>query len=185
MNSENGVCISGGATGADTFWNAYAFGIGHHVINYSFKGHKTSCSRVVILSDDELSMSEEALQKANKTLKRSYPSKSEHVNNLLRRNWYQINGSDKLYAIAKLNVEKGTVEGGTAWAVQMFIDIFDELCNSMFLYNLNDDNWYMYTSSCWQKITKVPAPTGVWAGVGSRDVSDEQLEKVLISMFDF
>lgn len=184
MNSENGVCISGGATGADTFWNAYAFGIGHHVINYSFAGHKTTCSRIVILSDDELSLSESALQKANQTLKRHYPSKSEHVNNLLRRNWYQINGSDSVYAIAKLNVKKNTVEGGTAWAVQMFIDIFDD-SNSMFLYNLNDDKWYMYTVSGWQHVTNVPPPTGVWAGIGSRDVSDEQLEKVLISMFDF
>ena len=62
------------------------------------------------------------LLKAKKTLKRHFPISNNFVNDLLRRNWYQVKDSNGVFPIGKLSASRSAVEGGTGWAVQMSVD---------------------------------------------------------------
>jgi hypothetical protein len=109
------------------------------------------------------------LEVAKKSLKRSVPYHKLWIANLLRRNYYQVADSERLYAVASLD-DKG-VSGGTAWAVQMFLDIHGPECEA-YIYNQLDSHWYSWTDLGWVRIDQPPQPHGIWTGVGSRALLD-------------
>lgn len=135
------VMLSGGAKGADTAWGIAANNAGHQVVHWSFEGHKSFHPKFTYkLTQEELEEADKYLEEANKTLKRSIPYFKPWIANLLRRNWYQVKYIDAIYAVGTLNKKaaikdasdgrsypkeyKDTmgVNGGTAWACQMFVD---------------------------------------------------------------
>lgn len=167
------VCLSGGAQGADTYWGDLAFEKGHEVIHFSFNGHKTSANYNTIyrLSEEELLVADPFLEKANLKLKRFLPKHKPHIINLLRRNYYQIAETYSVYAIS--TIKDGIVQGGTAWATQMYLDrkpytvrcyVFDQDKNAWFMWNKENKNWH--------EILIPPCPTGIWTGIGTRDLND-------------
>lgn len=173
MSSERGVCLSGGAAGADIVWGTAATKAGYQCIHFTFSGHKTEAPRdqIVVLSAEQLAEADYYLAIANKTLKRRWPIANLHVRKLLQRNFYQINSSDSVYAVASLEKD-GNVSGGTAWAVEMWKLRFDN-CNDMcFVFDQDSAQWFRWNASTqvFQSVRaqEVLVPQGIWTGIGSR-----------------
>lgn len=166
------LCLSGGAAGADVQWGMVAGRAGHSVRHFTFKGHKSTApaEEIVVLTQEQLSVADVHLYMANKTMKRKWPIANQFVSNLLRRNYYQVAWSDSVYAVA--SIEDGMVTGGTCWAVQMFLDRFGFDPAPVYVFDQLTDRWLTWSGTGWIDCPEVPVPTGVWAGIGSRDLKD-------------
>jgi hypothetical protein len=169
--------MSGGAVGADLQWGMCAGKAGHQVIHWSFDGHRTDApaQEVVRIPHDLLILADEHLEIANKTLKRRLSYDKPWIINLLRRNYYQVGNSQSVYAVS--TIKKGMVEGGTAWAVQMYLDLHKDK-PECFVFCQDTNNWYSHQDSQWERIETPPSPSGVWAGVGSRDLTQAGKEAI-------
>lgn len=157
--NQTNILLSGGAKGADTVFGNIAEAIGDEVIHFGFKDH----NRGVVLSQEDLDLADSFLHRANKTLKRQYPTKNPFVDNLLKRNYYQIAETERVYAVAEM--KNGKVQGGTAWAVQMFHDLGGK---EIYILNIIDNNWYDYHGSS----VNPPMPHGVYTGIGTRKMPE-------------
>ncbi len=169
---EGDVCVSGGAKGSDCEWVRIATDRGQEAIhftfnNHSYKGHRPEYRVDVPL--DYLELAIPKLKVANQTLRRKIPAPG-YVRNLLCRNWYQVQHSMSVYAIA--NITYGQVEGGTAWATQMFIDrnLRD---GHVYVLDKKTLKWFEFKHQEWCEIDKPPRPSGVWAGIGSREITPQ------------
>ncbi len=162
------ICLSGGAEGADAQWGMCAGMAGHQVIHFSFARHRLHCpaSEAVVLTHEQLILADPVLEIANKTLERTFPTSSYFVNNLLRRNWYQVRHAERVYAVSHIDKD-GLVAGGTSWAVQMFLDRFNGGPCECYVYDQDKGHWLVW-DGFWKVIDDVPVPYGVWAGIGSR-----------------
>lgn len=182
----NNICYSGGAEGADQFWGILALNYNHNLIHWSFGKHRKNYNFIggectYILSQNELNLADPCLIKANYILKRQFPTKSLYVNNLLRRNYYQISTSNSVYAVS--NIVNNEISGGTAWAVQMFININidNNEFNPLYVLNQIDDIWYEYDyySETWTISKDIPCPSGIWTGIGTRNLLESSKNKML------
>lgn len=171
MAEMSNVCMSGGAKGADLAWGAEARCHGHKVLHFSFAGHRTQAppDERVILSDDELRRADPFLAKANARLRRHWPPASKYAANLLRRDWYQARDAQRVYAVARLQ-ENRQIEGGTAWAVAMFLDQHDGRTCEAYLFEPERRQWFTWDAD-WEAIARPPLPRGLWAGIGTRALS--------------
>lgn len=167
------VCYSGGAQGADAVFGQCAFKAGHIVKDFSFQGHRTNPAWRVELSQSMLDKADPYLVQANRVLGRRFPTANMFVNNLLRRNYYQVKDSDKVYAVATRTQDQKFVNGGTAWAVQMAI----YLGKAVYLYDMNYRLWYAWSGNImhkWMEVGSVfmmTGPSGAYAGIGSRNLT--------------
>jgi hypothetical protein len=178
------VCLSGGATGSDTAWGHVADRMGHAVIHWSFGRHRTTvpARQLLTLSDAQLQLANPAVSRANKTLRRQFPSNSWYTNNLLRRNWYQVAFADSVFAVGECDANLD-ITGGTAWAVQMYIDRFVqdqedmEKCR-LFFFDQIRGNWRKWKGS-WAVMDCQPTILEeIWAGIGTRDLNGKGLEAI-------
>jgi hypothetical protein len=173
---KGNLCLSGGAKGADAQWGMTAGKAGHSVIHWSYEGHKAYVpeQELVRLTQDQLNIADPALHRANESIGRVVPTWKPWLCNLLRRNYYQVKWAQSVYAVSKFD-NKGKVDGGTAWACQMYLDRFlkdgepIDKCK-LYLYDQDNSCWLMWTQTGWLQITEPPAPEGIWAGIGSRDL---------------
>lgn len=174
--SDN-ICLSGGADGADLMWGMVAGSRGHSVVHFGFKGHRSQAPKceIVALTRAQLLEADPFLHTANETLRRKFPTSSDFTNNLLRRNWYQVRDSASCYAIS--TIKNGVVQGGTSWATAMFIQQNNNDPCPCFVFCQEQSHWFKWEGS-WQPIYEPPSPTGIWAGVGSRDLN--QIGKLAI-----
>lgn len=169
---EAPICLSGGAEGADLQFGMCAGAAGHSVFHFSFPGHKSQApaSEVVVLTREQLVMADAYLVLANQTLKRTFPAKSEHTNNLLRRNYYQAKDTESVYAVAGIDFSNKVLFGGTAWAVQVFIDRhFGQAC-PVYVFDQEQDRWFTWggPEAGWTALQgDPPKPKGVWTGIGT------------------
>lgn len=167
-----GIIHSGGADGADKLFGDIGTDLGFKVYHHSFKDHKILGKGIrVEHTDEELYKANKYLYEANKILGRRFPASSNFVNNLLRRNYYQVKDSDSIIAIASLENET-KVKGGTGWAVAMavFMD------KDVFVFDDGQTNlWYQYMFSLDQFISIDHKPyikNQIIAGIGTRDISE-------------
>lgn len=160
------MCLSGGADGSDLQWGMCAGRAGHMVVHFSFAGHKSNAPTIEIteLSQNMLDEADPFIEKANKTLNRRIGSLSCFVRNLLRRNWYQVRHAERVYAVS--TIKDGLVHGGTAWAVQMYIDAGG---TEAYVFDQDQECWLVWSGKGWIDVVP-PEPNGVWAGIGSRDL---------------
>lgn len=160
---------SGGASGADSYWEKCGKRYNVKTIAYSFNGHNTRSANPYILSSDELAEGWEVVKSVSKYINRNLPHQ-KYVQNLLSRNWFQVKNSSAIYAIGKIdrNTNKH-VKGGTGWAVQMAITygkpvfIFDQIQKSWFIYNISINQF--------SEIDYIPTLTKDFAGIGTRELS--------------
>lgn len=174
--------ISGGAVGADTVFATQALKRDIDVDIHSFLGHKTNSSSIRVLSNiiihskEDLDNALPYIKQANKVLKRKIPSPG-YVRNLLCRNYYQINKTDCVIAVGRLDMPNNTVKGGTGWAVQMALDKYIPV----FLFDMNANVWL--SSFGLNKIM------GVWhspflkeynniTGIGSRELTPKGAQEI-------
>jgi hypothetical protein len=117
--------LTGGEEGADTLFASCAWYCGHRVVNFSFLGHdfKTRNGVIYVCSDRQLSQANKSLRNAARFLRREV-SRDPFFGRLLRRNYWEIRGTEALYVIGSFDdeMERGSVsiEGENAWACQMF-----------------------------------------------------------------
>lgn len=191
-------CLSGGADGADLQWAMTAGKAGHGVIHWSFEGHKTAApiSELVVLPTEQLLAADPYVKLANKTLQRTFPARANrkkygeaaerlanNINSLLRRNWYQVCFSKACYGISTFNLPpftriaigddfepKRQVNGGTAWATQMFIDRHNGEACECYVFDQDACYWFQWQGK-WVRIYEPPKPQEIWAGVGTRKLN--------------
>jgi hypothetical protein len=171
------ICLSGGAEGADHVWGCCAGSAGHTVIHFHFKGHKSSAPQIelVELTTQQLQAADEHVNHANITLKRRFPTSKGFTNNLLRRSWYQVENSERCYAVAI--IKNGMVQGGTAWATQMFIDKYSGAACECYVFCQDANKWFKW-EGFWQEILSPPVPHGVWTGIGLSDIKTNGKETI-------
>lgn len=176
---QGDICLSGGADGADLQWGMVAGSIGHNVIHWSFDGAKTVAPSVEIvrLNQDQLIVADPYLERANRSLRRKWPVATLKTASLLRRNYYQVIWSDAVYAVASFDAW-GQVAGGTAWALQMFIDRFDREACAAYLFDQGSDRWMTWTSGGWRDFGDPPMPSGIYGAVGSRKLLQNGKEAI-------
>lgn len=167
------VCFSGGAVGSDTAFYLAARAAGHKVVQYHFDERNSGKPGFHILSDRQLEAARSFLKKANETLGRTVP-KDGYVYNLLARNWYQVRDSNRVFAVGRIS--DGNILGGTAWAVQMFID--SNLSPSVFFFDQYAETWFQWENSGWMETKSVPRPGGYYTGIGTRDLNEAGEEAI-------
>lgn len=172
------ICLSGGADNSDLQWGMMAGSLGHKVVHWSFQGHRTDAppADVVQLSQSQLEEADRFIERANRAVKRNWPSRHISTNNLLRRNWYQVKDTGAVYAVG--NMVRGEIQGGTAWAIQMYMDRFIHdgepmsSCN-LFFYEQSMNVWWQWRGQWEIRVSQPPVPQGVWTGIGTRDLTFE------------
>lgn len=208
--SDN-LCLSGGAKGADTAWGEEAFKAGHQVIHWSFEGHKCfgAPEHTIKLDEETLKQADERLEMANESLKRHLSYHKPWLINLLRRNWFQVQHAEEVWVVGALSdraaikgnessskhPDKLGIDGGTAWACQMYLDRFREKQNELakisplpadpeiiqfklIFYDQIKRKVYCFNPAwncwCWQQIddTILLPPKGIYAAIGSRDLQE-------------
>jgi hypothetical protein len=187
MEIVKSVCMSGGAEGADSIFGACALAAGHDLVHFTFKNHKLKfekdnkqLSYIHVLTQDELNIADEYLIQANEVVGRKFPSSSLYVNNLLRRNYYQIKDSDACYAVSK--IEQGKIAGGTAWATAMFVVKNNFNACPCYVFCQITEKWHEWSGTNWNEIISPPKFKDglVYAGIGSRrDIVDAGTNAIL------
>lgn len=221
MNQIN-VLMSGGARGSDSYWGYIASVYQHNVIHFSFKGHKADvpADSLYRLSEIELECSNEHVDAANIILKRRVPKYKPWMYNLLRRNWYQVNNSTLLFAVGttnnkaiirnnnifnsncfqKIDTDDDLfgVDGGTAWAIQMFynkqqlskIFFYDQIKNKILFnsptqFNFWEEIGFMENNNIIiNSDNTIDKPSGIYTGIGTRDLTDTG-KKFIQSVYNF
>ncbi len=156
---------SGGAKGSDSVWGQIGEEYGVASKHYHAEGQKTPTGNTPI-SQADLKKADPLLAKANKTLKRKFPTRNDYVNNLLRRNASQVGNADSVFAIGNITASGTEVEGGTGWAVQMAIDAG----KPVYVFNQKDNKFYEYDGTVFIE-TETPRLTPNFAGIGTREIS--------------
>jgi hypothetical protein len=179
-----GIFNSGGAIGADHAWGTAGAACGYHVRHFSFPGHKRQGGEgqeVVVLSHEQLDAAEvdEALHRANRTIGRRVPPLASGSGKLLRRNYWQQTDARAIYAVATLDAD-GMIEGGTAWAVQMFIDRHEPgVPLPIYLFEQNRGVWLTWGGAVFVEMgEKPPVPEGIVAAIGTRDINERGAQAI-------
>lgn len=179
-NSRNNfVMHSGGAEGADSYWNKVAKTYGIRSENY----------RPYDINDINRTEAHIKVIKANKVLKRTYPLKptatrdekaTAYANKLILRDWLQVKNADAVFAIGTLR--EYDVEGGTGWAVQMGINEG----KPVYVFNQKDNLWYEYNPEleAFTPISSTPVLTPKFAGIGTSEDLTEQGKEAIRSVFE-
>lgn len=181
------VCHSGGATGADTYWETIGDNYGVKTKAYSYKTKYHTTENKVEISDTDYEEGVKEITKANRVLSRYGIHK---FMNLLARNWSQVKYSDEVFAIGTI-VEPGkkgskgfynksefqVVDGGTGYAVQMAIN------NGKFVYvfDQDKDKWFRwsYTSLKFIEVTKpLKISYENFAGIGTREIKPNGIKAI-------
>lgn len=179
-NSRNTfVMHSGGAEGADSYWNKVAKTYGIRAENY----------RPYDINESNRTKAHIKVIKANKSLKRTYPLKptatrdekaTAYANKLILRDWLQVKDADAVFAIGTLR--ENDVEGGTGWAVQMAIDEG----KPVYVFNQKDNLWYEYNPEleAFAPLSETPILTPQFAGIGTSENLTEQGKEAIRSVFE-
>lgn len=174
--TDTHLCLSGGAVGADLQWGMCAGKLGHNVIHWSFEGHSTLApsSERVVLTNEQLIEANKAVSQAAIGLGKAFP-KNKFALPLIQRNYYQVAWSQALYGVGFL--EGNQVVGGTSWAVQMFLNRKSGL--PLYFYEQTGEFWLQwdYEGNQWET-GDPPQPTGIWAGIGTRDLTKPGKEAI-------
>jgi hypothetical protein len=185
---EGMIGFSGGAVGSDTAWGDIGAEYGMHVIDFVGEVHEWEVIRrqrpnIHTLTDEELDEADEHVEKANETLKRTYPVVNKNtgeanvwVNDHLRRNWFQVKDAKAVYAIAKGFQGTTNVQGGTGWAVQMAIDNN----KPVFVHVESQNSWFSwdYAESKWVRMDSPPTLVNNAALVGTRGTGPEGYQDI-------
>lgn len=174
------VCYSGGAAGADRLFGLYASSVGHTPIHFSFQSHNHCVEEETILDIPSYILNSipilDMLRTANGKLGRSVPKPGTYVYNLLARNAFQVLCTERVYTIGEL-VSPTQVAGGTAWAVQMYMDLNET--REIYHFNRSDNTVYSFDNSIGEfvPVTSVPKPHGKWTGIGSRSATSADMKR--------
>ena len=198
------VLFTGGAVGADLQFATSSLRAGHTVRIMSFEGHKASLPKETSttsnsnlhlerLSGVVLKAADAPLKQAGKKLARSSSGRTDYVTKLLQRNYFQARDVSSVYAVGRFAAggrkDSVRIEGGTAWACQVFVDKslagfgsgFGEKSVEnearllqLFFFSQPHKAWFQCklaggaTIEWVQMESPPPSPQGKYAGIGTR-----------------
>lgn len=179
------VCHSGGAEGADSFFESFGKNFNVQTIVYSYKTKFHSEEFKYELSENEFIEGCEKVAIANEKLQRF---KYKHMLKLLARNWFQVKNADEIFAVGSIKRKAPQTEyvnGGTGWTVQMAIDHN----KSVFVFDQFEMRWFFwnYETGCFEVCFRDPKITkNNFAGVGTRKINMfgvQAIENLYINSF--
>lgn len=168
---------SGGAYGGDTYWDVIGRSFGLTKINHFRPADNQRLSKT--LKDRNVkpfSITHEQSNYAREQIKqltgRDLPY--DIGGELLARDFYQVDKSDGVFAIANITSSQKAVQGGTNMAVQVGI----KQGKPVHVYDLNTESWYQYNQSTGRfEVEDTPVLTKSFAGVGTRNIQNYKVNK--------
>jgi hypothetical protein len=180
----NLVCYSGGAEGADMYFDKTGRNYGITTLHYSYKTEfHESVPDKRELSKEEFELGKEKVILANNILKRPLA----RYMNLLSRNYFIIRDAGIVLAIGKKIMKKGTpsnpseydiVKGGTGVAVMLACL---EPGKKIYVYDQSVDKWFdwSYLLKSFREYPGTPIiDTDAFAGIGTRELTDKGKEAI-------
>lgn len=176
-NPQDYTMNSGGAYGGDTYWDVIGRQFGLTNINHFRPADNQRLSKT--LRDRNVkpfSITHEQSNYAREQIKqltgRDLPY--DIGGELLARDFYQVDKSDGVFAIANITSSQKAVQGGTNMAVQVGI----KQGKPVHVYDLNTESWYQYNQSTGKfEIEDTPVLTKSFAGVGTRNIQNYKVNK--------
>lgn len=176
-NPQDYTMNSGGAYGGDTYWDVIGRQFGLTNINHFRPADNQRLSKT--LRDRNVkpfSITHEQSNYAREQIKqltgRGLPY--DIGGELLARDFYQVDKSDGVFAIANITSSQRAVEGGTNMAVQVGI----KQGKPVHVYDLNTESWYQYNQSTGRfEVEDTPVLTKSFAGVGTRNIQNYKVNK--------
>ena len=180
VDLKNITCHSGGAEGADSFFEKIGLEYGVKTRAYSYKTKYHNSINKVEISEEDFVEGLEKVLFANKTLNRYGIHKFK---NLLSRNWCQVKYSKQVIAVGSIlnpgeKSSKGyrclskhqSVDGGTGYACQMSIDSLKPL----FVFDQIKEKWFRWSFTT-ESFLQVDCPyiqEQDFAGIGTRGINE-------------
>lgn len=169
---DNYTNYSGGAYGGDTVFHLIGIrhGFNNH-IHYRPKGNPNCSKPLKDLGVKPLLLEEAELEYASNQIYNLIGIRYKPGSfgaDLQLRNYYQIQDSEAVFAVAYIQFNRASVSGGTNTAVQMAI------AKGIPVYVLDVDTvlWHIYNSSkgFFEPCSSIPVLTKHWTGIGTRDI---------------
>lgn len=176
-NPQNYTMNSGGAYGGDTYWDVIGRQFGLTNINHfrpvdNQRLSKTLRDRNVKPFSITHEQSNYAREQIKQLTGRELPY--DVGGELLARDFYQVDKSDGVFAIANITSSYKAVQGGTNMAVQVGI----KQGKPVHVYDLNTESWYQYNQSTGRfEVEDTPVLTKSFAGVGTRNIQNYKVNK--------
>lgn len=176
-NPQNYTMNSGGAYGGDTYWDVIGRQFGLTNINHfrpadNQRLPKTLRDRNVKPFSITHEQSNYAREQIKQLTGRDLPY--DIGGELLARDFYQVDKSDGVFAIANITSSQKAVQGGTNMAVQVGI----KQGKPVHVYDLNTESWYQYNQSTGRfEVEDTPVLTKSFAGVGTRNIQNYKVNK--------
>lgn len=176
-NPQDYTMNSGGAYGGDTYWDVIGRQFGLTNINHFRPADNQRLSKT--LRDRNVkpfSITHEQSNYAREQIKQLTGMELPYDvdGELLARNFYQVDKSDGVFAIANITSSYKAVQGGTNMAVQVGI----KQGKPVHVYDLNTESWYQYNQSTGRfEVEDIPVLTKSFAGVGTRNIQNYKVNK--------
>lgn len=176
-NPQDYTMNSGGAYGSDTYWDVIGRQFGLTKINHFRPADNQRLSKT--LRDRNVkpfSITHEQSNYAREQIKQLTGRELPYDigGELLARDFYQVDKSDGVFAIANITSSQRAVEGGTNMAVQVGI----KQGKPVHVYDLNTESWYQYNQSTGRfEVEDTPVLTKSFAGVGTRNIQNYKVNK--------
>lgn len=176
-NPQDYTMNSGGAYGGDTYWDVIGRQFGLTKINHFRPADDQRLSKT--LRDRNVkpfSITHEQSNYAREQIKQLTGRELPYDvgGELLARNFYQVDKSDGVFAIANITSSYKAVQGGTNMAVQVGI----KQGKPVHVYDLNTESWYQYNQSTGRfEVEDTPVLTKSFAGVGTRNIQNYKVNK--------
>lgn len=176
-NPQNYTMNSGGAYGGDTYWDVIGRQFGLTNINHFRPADNQMLSKT--LRDRNVkpfSITHEQSNYAREQIKQLTGRELPYDvgGELLARNFYQVDKSDGVFAIANITSSYKAVQGDTNMAVQVGI----KQGKPVHVYDLNTESWYQYNQSTGRfEVEDTPVLTKSFAGVGTRNIQNYKINK--------
>lgn len=176
-NPQDYTMNSGGAYGGDTYWDVIGRQFGLTNINHFRPTDNQRLSKT--LRDRNVkpfSITHEQSNYAREQIKQLTGMELPYDvgGELLARNFYQVDKSDGVFAIANITSSYKAVQGGTNMAVQVGI----KQGKPVHVYDLNTESWYQYNQSTGRfEVEDTPVLTKSFAGVGTRNIQNYKVNK--------
>lgn len=176
-NPQDYTMNSGGAYGGDTYWDVIGRQFGLTKINHFRPADNQRLSKT--LRDRNVkpfSITHEQSNYAREQIKQLTGRELPYTlaGELLARDFYQVDKSDGVFAVANITSSQKAVEGGTNMAVQVGI----KQGKPVHVYDLNTESWYQYNQSTGRfEVEDTPVLTKSFAGVGTRNIQNYKVNK--------
>ena len=176
-NPQDYTMNSGGAYGGDTYWDVIGRQFGLTNINHFRPADNQRLSKT--LRDRNVkpfSITHEQSNYAREQIKQLTGMELPYDvgGELLARNFYQVDKSDGVFAIANITNSYKAVQGGTNMAVQVGI----KQGKPVHVYDLNTESWYQYNQSTGRfQVEDTPVLTKSFAGVGTSNIQNYKVNK--------